>query len=479
MKNKYKRALQIRVLKLLLGNRVYSLKFYVETKDSHKRSIKMNLYNEIINKREKIAVIGLGYVGMPIAVAFAEKIEVIGFDLNKNKIELYKAGIDPTKEVGDDAITKTSVNFTSDESRLRDAKFHIVAVPTPINSDKTPDLAPVEGASTIIGRNLNKGSIVVYESTVYPGVTEDICIPILEKESGLKCGIDFKVGYSPERINPGDKVHTLKNIIKIVSGIDLESLEEIAKVYELVIEAGVYKASSIKVAEAAKVVENSQRDINIAFMNELAMVFDKMDIDTVEVINAMNTKWNALKFYPGLVGGHCIGVDPYYFLYEAEKLGYHSQIILSGRKINDGMGKFIGDSIIKKLIIANKKVKQSKVVILGLTFKENTPDIRNSKVIDIITCLKEYGINPLIVDSQADKKEAKRVYGLELIDLDKIKNADCLVFAVAHEEFKFLDKDEINLMFGDFPSEEKVIIDVKGILKEEKLIKENFSYWRL
>ena len=351
----------------------------------------MSLFEKIVKKEEKIAVIGLGYVGMPIAVAFAKKVDVIGFDLNTKKIDLYKSGIDPTNEVGDDEIKRTTVDFTSDETKLREAKFHIVAVPTPINSDKTPDLSPVEGASKIVGRNLTKGSIVVYESTVYPGVTEDICIPILEKESGLKCGVDFKIGYSPERINPGDKVHRLENIIKIVSGMDEESLDEIAKVYELVIEVGVHKAGSIKVAEAAKVVENSQRDINIAFMNELAMVFDRMGIDTKEVIEAMNTKWNALGFTPGLVGGHCIGVDPYYFVYEAEKLGYHSQIILSGRKINDGMGKFVADAIIKKLILANKVVRQAKVVILGVTFKENTPDTRNSKVVDIIDNLREYG----------------------------------------------------------------------------------------
>jgi UDP-N-acetyl-D-galactosamine dehydrogenase len=341
-------------------------------------------------------------------VAFAKKVNVIGFDLNEKKIELYKSGIDPTNEVGNEAIKNTTVEFTADETRLKEAKFHIVAVPTPINSDKTPNLAPVEGASTIVGRNLTKGSIVVYESTVYPGVTEDICIPILEKESGLKCGVDFKIGYSPERINPGDKVHTLERITKIVSGMDDESLEEIAKVYELVIEAGVHRASSIKVAEAAKVVENSQRDINIAFMNELAMVFDRMEIDTNDVIEAMNTKWNALKFYPGLVGGHCIGVDPYYFIYEAEKLGYHSQIILSGRKINDGMGEFVADAIIKKLVLANKVVKQAKVVILGITFKENCPDTRNSKVADIIKTLNEYGIEPIVVDPQADKEDASK-----------------------------------------------------------------------
>lgn len=439
----------------------------------------MSLYEKIVNKQEKISVIGLGYVGMPIAVAFAKKVDVIGFDLSKYKIELYKSGIDPTNEVGDEAIKQTTVDFTADETKIKEAKFHIVAVPTPINSDKTPNLAPVEGASTIVGRNLTKGSIVVYESTVYPGVTEDICIPILEKESGLKCGVDFKIGYSPERINPGDKVHTLEKIIKIVSGMDSESLEEIAKVYELVIEAGVHRTSSIKVAEAAKVVENSQRDINIAFMNELAMVFDRMEIDTNDVIEAMNTKWNALKFYPGLVGGHCIGVDPYYFVYEAEKLGYHSQIILSGRKINDGMGEFVADAIIKKLVLANKVVKQAKVVILGITFKENCPDTRNSKVADIIKKLDEYGIKPIVVDPQADKDDAKHEYGVNLIDLDDVKGADCLVFAVAHDEFKNMSWNKIDSLFGDFANNEKVIIDVKSILDRFEMEKREYSYWKL
>lgn len=439
----------------------------------------MSLFYDIVNKKEKIAIIGLGYVGMPIAVAFAKKVDVIGFDLNKTKIELYKSGIDPTNEVGDHEIKNTTVEFTSDEVKLNKAKFHIVAVPTPVNSDKTPDLSPVEGASRIVGRNLARGSIVVYESTVYPGVTEDICVPILEKESGLKCGIDFKIGYSPERINPGDKVHRLENIVKIVSGMDEESLEEIAKVYELVIEAGVHRAGTIKVAEAAKVVENSQRDINIAFMNELAMVFDRMGIDTKEVIDAMNTKWNALGFTPGLVGGHCIGVDPYYFVYEAEKLGYHSQIILSGRKINDGMGKFIADAIIKKLVLANKVVRQAKVVILGITFKENTPDTRNSKVVDIIDNLKEYGIEPIIVDPEADVNEAKYEYGIDLMDIEKAKDADCLVLTVAHDIFKNMSFDELESLFGDFESKDKIIIDVKSILDRKKIEKRGYSYWRL
>ncbi|WLV26063.1 nucleotide sugar dehydrogenase [Aciduricibacillus chroicocephali] len=439
----------------------------------------MSLYEKILNREEKIAVVGLGYVGMPLAIAFAKKADVIGFDLSKEKIELYKSGVDPTEEVGDEAIKETTVHFTSDQSELCNAKFHIVAVPTPINTDKTPNLYPVESASRTIGQNLTKGSIVVYESTVYPGVTEDVCIPILEAESGLVCGTDFKVGYSPERINPGDKVNVLEKIIKIVSGMDEESLEEIAQVYELVIEAGVHRAGSIKVAEAAKVVENSQRDINIAFMNELAMVFDRMEIDTKEVIDAMATKWNALSFRPGLVGGHCIGVDPYYFVYEAEKLGYHSQIILSGRKINDGMGEFITDAIIKKLIHANKVVKKAKIAILGLTFKENCPDIRNSKVVDIVRELSEYGIEPLIVDPHAEPIATRAEYGIELSELSEISNVDCLVFAVAHDEYKDWPLERIESMFGDFPNDERVIIDVKSILPKKELEAKGYRFWRL
>ena len=439
----------------------------------------MSLYQKLVNREEKIAVIGLGYVGMPIAVAFAEKVKVIGFDLNTDKVKQYHNGIDPTNEVGDDVMKKTTVDFTSDESRLKEAKFHIVAVPTPINTDKTPDLSIIEEVSVTIGRNLVKGSIVVYESTVYPGVTEDICVPILERESGLKCGIDFKVGYSPERINPGDKVNRLENIVKIVSGMDQDSLEEIAQTYELVVQVGVHRANSIKVAEAAKVVENSQRDINIAFMNELAMVFDRMGIDTNEVVEAMNTKWNALKFTPGLVGGHCIGVDPYYFLYEAEKLGYHSQIILSGRKINDGMGEFIADAIIKKLILANKMVSSAKVVILGIAFKENSRDVRNSKVVDIIKGLTEYGIEPYIVDSKVDANEVENEYGLKLTDFKNINGADCIVLAVAHDEFKSLTVEEIDQLFGDFNNNEKVLIDIKSVLDNKEMHEKGYIYWRL
>lgn len=438
----------------------------------------MYLFDELINRREKLSLIGLGYVGMPIAIAFAEKgIDVIGFDLNEKKIELYKSGIDPTKEVGDERIKNTSMVFTSEPEMLREAKFHIVAVPTPVNLDHTPDLTPVIGASEIVGRYLTKGSVVVYESTVYPGVTEDVCVPILEKFSGLKCGVDFKVGYSPERINPGDKVHRLENIHKIVSGMDAESLEEIKKVYDLVIEVGTHPVSSIKTAEAIKVVENSQRDINIAFMNELAMVFDRMGIDTNEVVDGMNTKWNALGFRPGLVGGHCIGVDPYYFTYEAEKLGYHSQIILNGRIVNDGMGNYVADAAIKKMIEAGQAPKKSKVAIMGLTFKENCPDIRNSKVEDIIKRFGEYGITPLVVDPWADPIEAQREYGIVLAKECDLKDIDCLVITVAHDEFKKIDLKTIKAMYkGDGG---KVLIDVKGIFRIDELVSEEFIFWRL
>ena len=399
----------------------------------------MRLAGRIGRGEETLAVVGLGYVGMPIAVEFAKKgVRVLGYDLNPDKIALYKAGIDPTDEVGDKEIRETNMEFTSDEKRLIEAKFFIVAVPTPVSNDHVPDLSPVIGASRIIGRNLAQDSIVVYESTVYPGVTEDVCIPILEKESGLKCGVGFKVGYSPERINPGDKEHRLKNICKIVSGMDEGSLRDIKDVYDIVIEAGTYPVSNIKTAEAIKVAENSQRDINIAFMNELAMVFDKMGIDTNEVVDGMNTKWNALGFRPGLVGGHCIGVDPYYFTYEAEKLGYHSQIILNGRIVNDSMGKFIADAAIKKMIEAGQAPQKSRVFILGLTFKENCSDIRNSKVYDIIKRLAEYGIEPIIADSWADKKEAKAVYNVDVVSLQDIMDANCLIAAVAHNDIKGL-----------------------------------------
>ncbi|MBO5315042.1 MAG: nucleotide sugar dehydrogenase [Clostridia bacterium] len=440
----------------------------------------MSLYNKLMNREEKLSLVGLGYVGMPIAVAFANKgIDVIGFDLNKAKIDLYKNGVDPTKEVGDEAIRTTTVCFTSDEEDLKKAKFHIVAVPTPVNTDHTPDLTPVIGASEIVGRNLTKGSYVVFESTVYPGCTEDVCIPILERESGLKCGVDFKVGYSPERINPGDKVHRLENIKKIVSGCDEEALQIIKAVYDIVIEVGTYPVSNLRTAEAVKVVENSQRDINIAFMNELAMAFDKMDIDTNEVVDGMNTKWNALGFRPGLVGGHCIGVDPYYFTYQAEKLGYHSQIILNGRIVNDSMGKFVADAAIKNMIAVGQAPKKSKVVILGLTFKENCPDTRNSKVDDIIKRLAEYEIVPVVVDPWASERDAMHEYGVTLTALDDVKDADCVIVAVAHNEFKALSLDDIKKLFKKCDDSEKVLIDVKGLYKVDELKAGGMKYWRL
>ena len=439
----------------------------------------MSLYNKILKRQEKIAIVGLGYVGMPIAVAFAKKTDVIGFDLNSSKIELYKRGIDPTKEVGDAGIKATSVEFTSDEKKLSEAKFIIVAVPTPVNTDHTPDLSPVTGASEIVGRNISKGTIIVYESTVYPGCTEDVCIPIIERESGLKCGEDFKVGYSPERINPGDKVHRLENIRKIVSGMDRESLEEIKNIYNLVIAVGTYPVSSIKTAEAVKVVENSQRDINIAFMNELAMVFDRMGIDTNEVVDGMNTKWNALGFRPGLVGGHCIGVDPYYFTYEAEKLGYHSQIILNGRIVNDSMGAYVADVAIKQMIAANQAPKNSKVVILGITFKENCPDTRNSKVDDIIKQLMNYEITPVVVDPWADEADAMQEYGIELKTIEDAKNADCIIVAVAHNEFREMGLDAIKELYKDSKSNENVFLDVKGIYSVDELNQSGLRWWRL
>ena len=436
----------------------------------------MSLFEDLISRKTKLSLVGLGYVGMPIAVAFAKKIDVIGYDLNEKKIELYKSGIDPTKEVGDDAIKATAVDFTADESRLREAKFHIVAVPTPVNDDHTPDLSPVEGASEILGRNLTKGSVVVFESTVYPGVTEDVCVPILEKESGLKCGVDFKIGYSPERINPGDKVHRLETITKIVSGMDEETLDTVAKVYELVVEAGVYRAQSIKVAEAAKVIENSQRDINIAFMNELSIIFNKMGIDTLSVLKAAGTKWNFLNFRPGLVGGHCIGVDPYYLTYKAEMLGYHSQIILSGRRINDDMGKYVAENCVKNLIQADKPVKGAKVAILGFTFKENCPDTRNTKIIDIVNELNEYGITPIITDPVADADEAKRLYGVEFVSMDSIKDMDAVILAVSHTAFSSFNMTDIDAMFG---TGKKVLLDIKGILDRKAYEDAGYSYWRL
>ena len=438
----------------------------------------MNLYEKLVSGEEKLSLVGLGYVGMPIAVAFAKKIKVVGFDLNAAKIDLYKKGIDPTKEVGNEAIKETKVDFTADPKSLREAKFHIVAVPTPVNDDHTPDLSPVEGASHLLGQNLTKGSVVVFESTVYPGVTEDICVPILEKESGLKCGTDFKIGYSPERINPGDKVHRLETITKIVSGMDAETLDTVAKVYELVVGAGVYRAQSIKVAEAAKVIENSQRDINIAFMNELYIIFHKMGIDTESVLKAAGTKWNFLNFKPGLVGGHCIGVDPYYLTYKAEQLGYHSQIILSGRRINDDMGKYVAESLVKNLIKTDIPVKGAKVAILGFTFKENCPDTRNTKVIDIYKELEEYGITPVVIDPAADAAEAKRLYGITFNTMDDVKDMDAVIMAVCHKQFTELTRSDVDKYFNNKNSK-KVLMDLKGMFDMDEYGSNGYLYWRL
>lgn len=436
----------------------------------------MTLDKRIEEKKVKISIIGLGYVGMPLAIAFDKVADVVGFDIHEEKVKQYLSGKDVTKEVGDEAIQNANALFTWEEKHLRDCKFHIVAVPTPINKDKTPDLRPVIGASKTVGRNLTKGSIVVFESTVYPGVTEDICVPILEEESGLKCGIDFKVGYSPERINPGDKIHRLETIVKVVSGMDEESLDIIAKVYELVIDAGVHRAASIKVAEAAKVIENSQRDINIAFMNELSIIFNKMGIDTKDVLKAASTKWNFLNFSPGLVGGHCIGVDPYYLTYKAEELGYHSQIILSGRKINDDMGKYVAEHTIKSLIKADRQIKGSKVAILGVTFKENCPDVRNTKVVDVINELEEYGIEIIVVDPVADKEDLWHEYKINPVSFEDVKDVDAIICAVSHDEFKDLKLEDYKKIYSNH---KHPFIDVKGLYNREEAEKLGYIYWRL
>lgn len=438
-----------------------------------------NIYQGLISGKEKLALVGLGYVGMPIAVEFAKHIRVIGFDINKKRVDEYKNGIDATNEVGD-AIKDTTVEFTADPSKLKEAKFIIVAVPTPVNEDNTPDLRPVEGASRTIGQNLSEGTIVVFESTVYPGVTEDICIPIIEKESGLKCGVDWKIGYSPERINPGDRVHTLTSIRKVVSGMDEESAREIKKIYDIVIKAGTFLVSNIKTAEAVKVVENSQRDINIAFMNEIAIICDKLKIDTDEVLAGMNTKWNALGFKPGLVGGHCIGVDPYYLTNISEKLGYHSQIILNGRQVNDSMGAYVADAAIKEMIEAEMAPKKATVIILGLTFKENCPDTRNSKVVDIINRLKEYDINPVVTDMWADADVAKKEYGIELTSWNDIPKADCVIVAVGHNEYRSMSMMQLKELFKEsIPDEEKVLIDVKSLYRMDELKASGMRFWRL
>ena len=438
-----------------------------------------HIYDGLISGAEKLALVGLGYVGMPIAVEFAKHVKVIGFDINEKRVNEYRNGIDSTNEVGE-AIKNTTVDFTADPSRLKEAKFIIVAVPTPVNDDTTPDLRPVQGASKTVGQNLAPGSIVVFESTVYPGVTEDICIPIIEKESGLKCGVDWKIGYSPERINPGDRVHTLTSIQKIVSGMDEESAREIKKVYDIVIKAGTFPVSNIKTAEAVKVVENSQRDINIAFMNEIAIICDKLGIDTYEVLAGMNTKWNALGFKPGLVGGHCIGVDPYYLTNAAEKLGYHSQIILNGRKVNDSMGAYVADAAVKEMIEAGMAPKKATVVILGITFKENCPDTRNSKVVDIINRLKEYGIQPIVSDRWADAEVARKEYHVELVPFEELPKADCVIVAVGHGEYRSMSTMRLKELFkSELQDNEKVLIDVKSLYRMDELRASGMRFWRL
>lgn len=438
-----------------------------------------SVYKRLISGEDKLALVGLGYVGMPIAVEFAKHVKVIGFDVNDNRINEYKEGIDSTNEVGE-AIKNTSVEFTSDPSRLQEARFIVVAVPTPVNNDTTPDLRPIRSASRTVGQNIKAGTIVVFESTVYPGVTEDICVPIIEKESGLKCGVEWKIGYSPERINPGDRVHTLTNICKIVSGMDEESAAEIKKVYDIIIKAGTFPVSTIRTAEAVKVIENSQRDINIAFMNEVAMICDRLGIDTDEVLSGMNTKWNALRFRPGLVGGHCIGVDPYYLINVAEKTGYHSQIIINGRKVNDSMGAYVADAAIKEMIEAGMAPKRATVVILGITFKENCPDTRNSKVVDIIKRLEEYDIEPCVTDPWADINVAKKEYGIELTPFDQIPKADCIIVAVGHKEFRSMSMMRIKELFkAEIADKEKVLIDVKSLYRMDELKASGMRFWRM
>lgn len=475
--NKLKNILTAGILGCILSSCFFILKNFIHVIEKLDKGEKM--LENLINRKEKLAVVGMGYVGLPLAIAFSEKeFNVIGFDINQNKIEKYLNGEDPTNEVGDERIKNSkNIEFTSDETKLKEAKFIIVAVPTPVLENKMPDLRPLEGASTIIGRNISKGAIVVYESTVYPGATEEVCLPLLEKESGLKCGVDFKIGYSPERINPADKENTLTKIMKITSGMDKESSDIIAEVYGKVITAGIHRASSIKVAEAAKVIENSQRDINIAFVNELSLIFDRIGIDTLEVLEAAGTKWNFLPYRPGLVGGHCIGVDPYYLANKASELGYHAQVILAGRRINDNMAKFVAEKTIKKLINDNIRVKGADILVMGLTFKENCPDLRNSKVNDIIKELKEYGANVHVVDPMAPKEEALEEYGIILEDESCIKNMDAVVIAVGHKEYRDMKPADLRKYFNPVYAK-PLLIDVKSIFNKAEAEKE-YDYWRL
>lgn len=437
----------------------------------------MGLFEELAAGNEKLAVIGLGYVGLPIAAAFARRLNVIGFDVNRQKIQAYQDGIDLTGDIGDEAVRHCGVDFTSDEDQLAGVRCYIVAVPTPVKSGNVPDLEAVQKASQLVAERLTPGSLVVYESTVYPGVTEEVCIPILEEASGLTCGRDFKVGYSPERINPGDQVHRLENIVKIVSGNDEEALETVASLYELIVEAGVHRAESIKVAEAAKVIENAQRDINIAFMNELSMLFHEMDIDTNAVLRAAGTKWNFLPFRPGLVGGHCISIDPYYLTYKAEDSGYHSRIILAGRQINDGMGKYIAQNIIKMMVKQQMDLRNTRIGIFGLAFKEDCSDIRNSKVMDILNELSEYGITPLVADPYVDAATAYQEYGVELSDPAHLVDLNIAVVAVAHESFRAMSFKQVQQLYSH--TQPKIMIDIKGIYDRSMYEQSGFLYWSL
>ena len=433
-------------------------------------------FDSLINRGNKIAVIGLGYVGLPLAVHLAAYFDVVGFDQNAERIQELQSGFDRTLEVSDSQLAKTKLDYTNKPEKLADCRFMIVAVPTPIDEFRIPDLAPLRGASKTVGTHLQKGSCVVYESTVYPGATEEVCVPILEAESGLKLGQDFSVGYSPERINPGDKVHTLDKIMKIVSGSDQSTCDLLAKVYGKVVKVGIHKAGSIKVAEAAKIIENTQRDLNIALMNELAKIFDICGIDTQEVLEAAGTKWNFLPFSPGLVGGHCIGVDPYYLTFKAEALGYHPEMILAGRRINDGMGKHVAERAVKMLIGTGRRVRGARVVILGITFKEDVPDLRNTKVIDIIRELKDYGVDVLINDPLADPTEARQYYGVELQPLDTIKDADAIILAVMHKAYREMGLEGISRLFSHNPAP---FIDVKGCFSSQDVQKLGLKYWRL
>ena len=437
------------------------------------------LFEDLQSRKAKLAVVGLGYVGLPLAYAFAKHFDVVGFDVNKSKLDLMKKGIDPTGEVPENGLNEVNIEFTCDPVKLEKCKFMIVAVPTPVDRNKRPDLTPVIMATSSVAKYLTKKTIVVFESTVYPGVTEEECVPILEKNSGLEYMKDFKVGYSPERINPGDKVNRLETITKVVSGCDDETLEIVAKVYETIIDAGVHRAASIKVAEAAKVIENTQRDVNIALMNELSIIFHKMGIDTLDVLKAAGTKWNFLKFFPGLVGGHCIGVDPYYLTYKAEELGYHPEVILSGRRINDNMGKFVAENTVKQLIKVGKAVKNANVLLLGLTFKENVGDIRNTKVVDVVSELKDYGINTHIFDPYAEAEEVKHEYGLEILpNIESAPKVDAVILAVSHDKFADLTPEKIKSLCANGGCK-PVLMDIKGFFEAENIKKAGIEYWRL